>query len=529
MSVEQYFPEAAGSAEVRDRLSLLATSFAESVDDLFAKWETFAIRNGSPRITDAGSLDAFQTSLEKQVRTNSVKRPKLMPRALGAGRVAGLKMETDNLGSKLSSKQFEVNGYAPRDFDLKKSAPSHFKLNTDLDAFQAQRPFNESVRETSNTLDQQIESALAVVMQHFSWPRTHFSNPHNTSQTQVTAIGRVCRDLSHAKTLAEAKAEWQNAALDTKSLQIETSRRVGGGLRTALDVGLLPAERVQQLFEGEILVLKGKNPKGQAFVVDEVVDLPPLPVARVAVPAPPPSEQDQIPRICVHNAAGSAANLEHVLSWIMAAYAQQIARSIPSALVLVGPFVTLDAQDVAKETQKVADLLKLFRLTTAGSIPVFIIPHPADLLAEPVFPQPGYAASTLALDQPILSLSNPCTFSIGEVALTVSSAATLADMKIDSLDTEFRHVLRQRQIYPVYPPPLNRNISVQSLKLAHLDVAPTVLILPTQGESEMRVVDGVLCLAVGDNSVSMLSVSRDEKPLAERIAVDFLQIRETND
>lgn len=517
MSIERYFPDVSGNEEAINRLNILTISFAESVDDLFAKWESFAIKNGSPQITGDGVLDAFQLNLEKQVRSSSAKRPKHTPRNVLAGgtRFAGLKMETESA----MSKNYVVDGLAEPD-DIRPSAPSKFKLNTEIQAFQDQRPFNESLREISNALDQQVESMMAVVMQHYNWPRTNFTNPHNTSQNPVTVIGRICREQATAKTLEEAKERWQDSEIGPQSLQIETCRRLGGGLRTPLDVQLIAKDRVEELFEGQIVLLRGKNPKGDGFVVDEIMEIPPLPVAQVGS-----SQSNAVARILFLNAPGSYANVERVLAWVMASYAQQITRDIPSAIVLCGPLITFDtAEDLVKERNNISDLLKRFRLATAGNVPLLLVPSQNDVLCDPVFPQPGYAG--LQLEQPVLALSNPCTFSISEIALTVSTAPTLTDMKVADLAARFKHILRQRQIYPLYPPPLSTNISVPALKLSKLEVAPHVLIMPSE-ESQHLIVDGVFCLALGDNALGMLSVASGATPLVERLHMDLLRVTES--
>lgn len=130
----------------------------------------------------------------------------------------------------------------------------------------------------------------------------------------------------------------------------------------------------------------------------------------------------------------------------------------------------------------------------AGYSPrIVLLPALRDAHHAPVFPQPplptGSAGAAPADGAPLLSLPNPSTFSCGGVTLAAVtydallhlSAAELSRPRAgeDRLAALAGHIVGQRCLYPLYPPPVGSCLDASLDGALRLAAAPDVLLLPS--------------------------------------------------
>ncbi|KAJ9098934.1 hypothetical protein QFC19_006158, partial [Naganishia cerealis] len=295
-------------------------------------------------------------------------------------------------------------------------------------------------------------------------------------------------------------------------------------------------------FPGCLVGLKGRNGGGGAFEVDEVIMVRYNTVGghwfRVLTSRvhekPPPLEMERTPLpdmlamqertagapVEVMLAAGPYtldADLEYAP---FEALVETAIRDRPDVLLLLGPFV-----DAAHPLLKVGDTdytpAQLFRehissrltalLDSSPGTAVILIPSVRDLTSRHVaFPQtPLDKDAELGLPKKVRMLPNPSHFYVNETLFSVSSIDVLFHLRkeeyfrrAEEADAEpsaatksvvapkdamaelCRHVLGQRSMYPIVPPPADVagevNLDLAHHELLQLDVAPDVLILPSR-------------------------------------------------
>lgn len=529
MSLSELFPEAANRPDILERLKYLSISFSQSSDDFFAKWESFALRQSSDtKVSDSSSLDAFQEYLEKGARSVSqAKKPRLVPRQLrGSHLTSNLRTENKsepftNAVNYTTRSLFKLNEPILFENESKYSVIPNFNLNTDTTPFIRERPFNTVPRDVNSELDAQIERMADCVASAYKLSKSDFVNTSQTTQNVCYAVGRVVRDPPQLKSIEEAEEYYRvNKKLDSRSMLLECSRRTGCGSRTSLDLSLIDDARIN-LFEGQIIAVSGNNPKGEQFIVRRILELPKLPVAQV----PSAKRSDGPVRIAIGAAPSTIRMLEAFTTW-----AYRISRQSVSAVILIGPLLAEDESFDETSYFENKKLIRehLSRLSRTIQTPFVIVPSPGDAFTtDPLFPQPPLPDSELFVETPLIKASNPCTFSIDEVAIAVAANSFIRDMDAKNTSQVFGQLLRQRQFYPIYPPPLDMSIDVHGLSLTKIGpVAPNVLILPSSDEmTECGTIDDVLYIAAGKLSkgFALITVGGGKKPLIQRMGVEIMK------
>ena len=143
-------------------------------------------------------------------------------------------------------------------------------VNTDYKKF-SYRPMAMHLSEASEVLDDRIDEFLSLCQAHHSLEDTAFGNPASQSTSEIVAVGRIASDSLEGK-------------LNIASLVLETSRRMGAGLRVPLKVDSVQSF---EFFPGQVVALRGVNASGEYFSVKEILRLPLLPQA-----ATPPAALD---------------------------------------------------------------------------------------------------------------------------------------------------------------------------------------------------------------------------------------------
>lgn len=389
--------------------------------------------------------------------------------------------------------------------------------------------------EASEILDDRIDEFAQIIQQHHNLPGSAFGNPAAQGPSEIIAVGRIASDTAEGK-------------LNAASMVLETSRRMGAGMRVPLRM-----EKQQfDFFPGKIVALKGTNPSGEYFTVSEVLALP-----RLAFPATSPSEFD------VHNdrVAGTEPGTEaRPLNMMIASgpytteadlsydalneLCDKAAETAADVLILAGPFLDLEhpmvaagdfdmAQD-AKFDPDTATMNDVFRYHISTPIAklvarnptmtVILVPSVRDAVSKHVsWPQDRFARKDLGLPKQVTCVTNPIMLSINETLVGISTEDVLYEMQrqrvassnfnTDTLGSLAANVIDQRHFFPVFPPlpraengsaggggglTIGASLDIAYLKLGELlNVVPDLMILPSQLTPFARVVDGVMAVNPG--------------------------------
>ncbi|KAF2765838.1 DNA polymerase alpha, subunit B [Teratosphaeria nubilosa] len=352
------------------------------------------------------------------------------------------------------------------------------KANVELPKF-AYKNMAMKLSEASEILDDRIDAFTELVQTHHHLPDHAFGNPAAQSTAEIVGVGRIAGDQPNGK-------------LNAASLVLETSRRMGAGLRVPLTF----AHNVgYDLFPGKILALRGTNVSGEYFSVTEI-----LPMPLLGPPASTPTELD------IHNdrlttpdgetrplnmlvASGPYATDTDLNFAPLHALLAQASDQLADVLILCGPFLDLEHPIVASgdfeahlpPTAKIepdkATLTDVFRtliseplnrlVQAVPTITVILVPSTRDAISKHVsWPQDRFVKGPLGLPRQVQVVTNPILVSINEMIVGISTQDVLSELRRenvylptkgasinnDVMDRLTRHVIEQRHFFPVFPP-----------------------------------------------------------------------------
>lgn len=382
--------------------------------------------------------------------------------------------------------------------------------------------------EASEILDDRIDEFAELIKQHHGLPESAFGNPAAESTAEIIAVGRIASDSPEGK-------------LNAASMVLETSRRMGAGLRILLKM----EKQAFDVFPGKIVALKGINASGEYFTVSEVLSLPRLPL-----PATSPTDLD------IHNERlsdptdtdtrplniliGSGPYTpETDLSYdALHEICTKAASSVADVLILTGPFLDLEHPLIASgdftlpddvkmspDTATMADVFRAYisaplnRLVQAvPSITIILVPSVRDAVSKHVsWPQDRLNRKELGLPRQATCVTNPIMLSINEVLVGISTQDILYEMQRqrvvggksatnDTMAALSAHLIDQRHFFPVFPPlprvetglAIGASLDLAYLKLGELlNVVPDLMVLPSALTTFAKVVEGVMVVNPG--------------------------------
>ncbi|KAK5118998.1 hypothetical protein LTR62_000209 [Meristemomyces frigidus] len=351
------------------------------------------------------------------------------------------------------------------------------KANLEIPKF-AYKTMAMKLSEASEILDDRIDSFTDLVQAHHELPDSAFGNPAAQSTAEIVAVGRIACDQPNSK-------------LNAASTVLETSRRMGAGLRVPLKFEGIGYD----LFPGKIMAMRGTNVSGEYFVVTEVLSVPTLPPV-----ASTPTEFD------IHNdrltgtdgearplnilvAAGpytADTDLSYSPLYTILAKAQE---QLTDVLVLTGPFLDLehpiiasgDIEEHLPSTSRLdpdrATINDAFRILISQplqslvqavpTITIIMVPSMRDAISKHVsWPQDRFAKQPLGLPKQVQVVPNPIVLSINEIVLAISTQDILSELRRENVyqsgkgqqfDNDMlarltSSVIEQRHFFPVFPP-----------------------------------------------------------------------------
>jgi DNA polymerase alpha subunit B len=544
--INQYFapPDSPLPQDVVTELQHIAQLLGLSPEDLYYKWDSYVITMGADTTKlDYKTVRDFKKTLQdameresrsKQVHQTASKRTTATPRA-GAGgdmfgMMDGMMSNTPSARASISKRKsnFDTptsksarNGMnsSPADnktpistsrnmpsvaFDDRKNAgdvieclnahlpaanppeipPTEprikLKAASDLPKF-TYKPMAMKLSEASETLDDRIDIFTEQVQNHYELEDSAFGNPAAQSTAEIVAVGRIACDQPNGK-------------LNASSLVLETSRRMGAGMRVPLQ---MDPSLSYDFFPGKIVALRGMNPNGEFFRPTEVLPMPLLPPA-ASLPSDLANHNARLedatgesPPLNLMIASGPYTTDTDLSFAPLHALLNTAATQKPDLLLLSGPFLDLEhplisAGDVAfliPESSNLspdrATLTDIFRLAISQpinalaasnpSLTIVLVPSLRDAVMKTVsWPQDRVLKSSLGLRGLINIVSNPICLSLNEILLGTTSTDALSELRRENVFHKAKqtngmqtddilarlsgHVLEQSHFFPVFPP-----------------------------------------------------------------------------
>lgn len=377
--------------------------------------------------------------------------------------------------------------------------------------------------EASEILDDRIDEFMILVQEHHKLEDSAFGSPASQGTNEIVAVGRIACDSLEGK-------------LNASSLVLETSRRMGAGLRVPLKVDSLSGF---QFFPGQIVAMRGINTSGSEFAVSEVLSMPLL---RGAASAPSrfeeyaqrlrggpdamDSDSDPAP-LNIIIGAGPYTSDDNLDFEPLHAICSQAADSYADALILAGPFLDIDHPliatgdfDLPEEAMVDPDTISMttvfkylispafISLSAANpNIVIILVPSVKDIISPHVsWPQDRIPKKDLGLPKTVTIVGNPMTLSLNEISMGISSQDILTELRHAEVtggrpaDSSLlarlpKYLIEQRHFFPLFPPvereslpktgttdgrPTGAMIDTSFLKLGEMvNVRPDVLIVPS--------------------------------------------------
>ncbi|KAM0546721.1 hypothetical protein ACHAPJ_010758 [Fusarium lateritium] len=407
----------------------------------------------------------------------------------------------------------------------------------------AYKPLSMKLSESSEILDDRIDSFMGLVQQRHKLDESEFGSAAAQSTTEVVAVGRIASDSPEGK-------------LNVASLVLETSRRTGMGLRVPLKMDNI---RSWSFFPGQIVALRGTNASGSEFVVKEILEIPLLPSAASLPSAleahrerfrggPDAMEEDSEPApLNILYASGPYTADDNLDFEPLHALCSQAADTYADALVLTGPFLDIDHPLVATgdfdlpeeanfdpDTATMSTVFKYLvspafnRLVSANpQITIILVPSVRDVLSKHVsWPQDSIPKKELGLPKAARIVTNPMTLSINELVLGISSQDILSQLRseevlarggpqagTDIMSRLCRYLVEQRHYFPLFPPTDRTKLpktgtedgkatgavlDVGYIELGEMvNVRPDVMVVPSLLPPFAKVVESVLLINPG--------------------------------
>lgn len=604
--IQERFASAAGAdleADVFAELRSIMILHSIDVQELWYKWESYSMKMGSDdmklNIDTARALKKdVQDGLERESRKAHLQTNKraggATPRNISSkgdmlGMLDGLVPNTPRTGSTKPKRKFETpsmsrikaepassppefktpykpgeqNGVSASFHDRQNAGQAVEVLNEHLAAAElpiapysetrikltaysdqkklSYKPMAMKSSEASEILDDRIDDFMALIQTHHKLEDSDFGSAASQSTNEIVAIGRIASDSLTGK-------------LNVSSLVLETSRRMGAGLRIPLKLEKLPGF---QFFPGQIVALKGINASGDDFTVSEVLEAPLLPSAASPSSAlethmqrllggPDAMDSDSSPApLSIIVGSGPYTADDNLDFEPLHALCSQAADSYADALILAGPFLDIDHPliasgdfDLPEEAMTEPDTATMntvfkylispafIQLAAANpTITILLVPSVKDAISKHVsWPQEPFPKKDLGLPKQVKIVGNPMTFALNEIAVGISSQDILTELRTAEViggrpkDASLlarlpKYMIEQRNYFPLFPPvdreslpktgtsngiPAGAMLDLSYLKLGDMiNVRPDILIVPSALPPFAKVVESVLVINPG--------------------------------
>ena len=576
------------------KLQSLLDLFNKSMDDIFVEWESFNITEVKEDLElNLNNLIRFQGYLQSKLAKNSTPISKKSRDTIGStsNRKQFRTVDNHHLTPQLKKRKFEeitpefktpaggqVSSPAT-DFETANNTfvgltnttatsatPSNppnslletlnpeideiaidqlpegktFRLSTNFDASKFKfRTMQMKLLESADVLDDQIDRMISLYQDQNKTADLQFGNPCMSTQSDILCCGRIVPD----------NPLYDKEILNSTSLFLETSRISGIGQRVPLDISNLPT---YSFFPGQIVVLKGKNPSGKSFIVEQNMPLPQL-----GAPVTSAEELKEFQTLQNNQglkvliASGPFSNLNKLNYDKLDQLVDLInTKILPQVVILNGPFLDIgnkvvESGDIVIDSEQTQpktldDLFKAIVTPVLkkidAKIQVILYPNLRDTCIKHCsYPQDSFDRKKLGLPKNFKVFPNPSGFSVNEVLIGNSNLDIFKDLRdVFKEDTAIisnnrferivKHILEQRRYYPTFPGSIKTEpkqncidllngaqgeylddiaVGGSSLETPYLGLAelgdslPDILILPSELKYFAKVIQGVIVINPG--------------------------------
>ncbi|KAI5960587.1 POL12 [Candida pseudojiufengensis] len=577
--VKNFGPQPDLSDDEYDKLFSLTKIFQNELEDLYIEWESFNFAENEDYKLQMVNLTKFHDYLQKKLTNNKFTPNISKTKDINSGRKPLSKRSINNENTPSTPqikkrKVLESSSPAPADYDtanstfntspIKPAKQSHTlieTLNPHIENFELNNTDNNPIKLTANfdplkfkfrtlqmkllesadVLDDQIDTMAEIYQEENKTEDLQFGNPCLSSQFDILCCGRIVPD----------SPSYNQEILNKKSLYLETSRLSGVGQRVPLDLSGLNG---YSFFTGQIVILKGRNPTGKEFCVEQVM---PLPQLGTSVSSKEELEEFESLQngegLKVVIASGPYTNSNKLNFTKLENLIEKLNTEIhPNVIILNGPFIDLTNKEVEEgdfpslpKDQQPRNLDDVFRMLITpilkkidSKIQVIILPSLKDSSANHCsYPQDSFDRKKLQLPKNVKCFPNPSSFAVNEMLIGSSNLDIFKDLKEvlkqdDSIsnnrfDRIITHIIEQRRYYPVMPGSIastathsDNNISdlangasgeflnglsiggscleIPYMGLSELGTSiPDVLILPSDLKAFAKIVKGVVVINTG--------------------------------
>ncbi|KAI9649140.1 DNA-directed DNA polymerase alpha subunit pol12 [Ciborinia camelliae] len=395
--------------------------------------------------------------------------------------------------------------------------------------------------EASEILDDRIDEFMLLIQAHHKLEDSDFGSAASQSTNEIVAVGRIACDSAEGK-------------LNPSSIVLETSRRMGAGLRIPLKIDKM---RGFQFFPGQIVALKGINASGEDFTVSEILEPPLLGVAastpngldehvRRLRGGPDAMDEDSDPApLNIIIGSGPFTADDNLDFEPLHAICSQAADTYADVLILTGPFLDIDHPliasgdfDLPEEVLSDPDSATMSAIfkhlitpaftqltSTHPRITILLIPSVKDAINKhAAWPQEPFPKKDLGLPKAVRIVGNPMTIALNEIVMGISSQDILYELRHEEIiggnpqDSTLlarlpKYLIEQRHFFPLFPPvqrtqlpktgtedgiPVGAMLDTSFLKLGEMiNVRPDMLVVPSSLPPFAKVVESVLVINPG--------------------------------
>uniref|UniRef100_A0A8C7MWE2 DNA polymerase alpha subunit B n=1 Tax=Oncorhynchus kisutch TaxID=8019 RepID=A0A8C7MWE2_ONCKI len=353
----------------------------------------------------------------------------------------------------------------------------------------------QRLRDVRNVLTEKIEELGEELRTNFNIEE--FSPVSLPAQDSVIVLGQVCCD--------------SNGKLNSQSVLLEAGPEQGGR-QVPVDLSEL---RDYSLFPGQVVVMEGMNTSGKKFVASKLFEGVPLPFYSTPIKQEMdmdiPDEQFLVMVACGPYTPSDGLTFDPLVDLI-----NVIARDRPDVCILLGPFV--DSKHEQIEKSLVTETFDAIFSRCVGSIVegtkgvgcrLVFVPSQRDVHHHFIYPQPPFILPDLSKDDAkrMTLVPDPCTLLIDGVTFGLTSTDILFHMGAEEISCAsgsdrfsriLKHMLTQRNYYPLYPPVEEVNMDYEKFQgYGQMPLSPDVLIVPSELRFFIKDVIGCVCVNPG--------------------------------
>ncbi|GFT28239.1 DNA polymerase alpha subunit B [Nephila pilipes] len=343
----------------------------------------------------------------------------------------------------------------------------------------------EKLRDRASILNDMIQEASNDFAKEYGvedWGHIHLP-----SVETVPVIGRICSD--------------NNGRLNPTSLLLEGSQEISSGQTIPLDVSNL--EKFS-FFPGQIIAGTGINSLGKKLIMKSLYEST---FPEIHPKAPDLANcLDSLGIVIAAGPFATADTLSYEPLWDLMKYVKTY---MPHVVILIGPLV-----DMKNDLVENGDLnesyngifqrlvLEILKHIEDLSTKVILVPSIRDAHHDFIYPTPPYSVDHST--KRLYLASDPCILNIEGVLFAITSTDILFHLgkeeisfpqQPDRLGRLCRHILAQKNFYPLYPP--NEEVNIDFLHFEHhaaLPVMPHVLVVPSDFRYFIKNVNGCCCI-----------------------------------